>query len=158
MTVLTSIVKGGISGLVAVAPMTLTMALLHGKSPWHPRDPLPPREITEELAERTGVRNEMGEPAVRAASMANHIAYGAATGAVYGLVARRVGLPGAVSGVLFALTVWTVSYMGWLPALRFMPPATRQPASRNTLMIIAHVVWGASMGLMLGMLDRRRAA
>ncbi len=158
MTVLTSIAKGGISGLVAVAPMTLTMALLHGKSPWHRRDPLPPREITEELAERTGVRNEMGEPAVRAASMANHFAYGAATGAVYGLVARRVGLPGAVSGVLFALTVWTISYMGWLPALRFMPPATRQPADRNTLMIIAHVVWGASMGLMLAMLDRRRAA
>lgn len=148
--------KGSISGFTAAAPMTLAMAALHGKSPWHPRDPLPPRVITEELIDRAGVRGELDEGDVRMASTVNHFAYGAATGSVYGLVARRIPLPRIVSGVLFALSVWTLSYMGWLPALRLMRPATQQPAHRNALMVTAHVVWGAAMGLMLSLIDGRR--
>lgn len=158
MNVIASMIKGGVSGVLAVAPMTLTMALLHGKSPWHPRDPLPPREITEEIAERVGVRDAMDEQDVRAASAVNHFAYGAATGSIYGIVAQRMAVPPVASGVLFAASVWTLSYMGWLPALRVLPPATQQPGGRNALMIAAHVVWGASMGLTLAALDRRRDA
>jgi len=158
MNVMGAMVNGSVSGFAAAVPMTLVMTLMHGKSPWHPDDPLPPREITEELAERIGVLDEMDEPDLRVASTVNHFAYGAATGAAYGLVARRVGLPRVVSGVLFALSVWTLSYLGWLPALRIMRPATQQPADRNALMIVAHVVWGASMGLTLAMIDRRREA
>jgi hypothetical protein len=28
-----------------------------------------------------------------------------------------------------------------------MPPATRQPRERNAMMIAAHIVWGAALGL-----------
>jgi uncharacterized membrane protein YagU involved in acid resistance len=158
MNMVTPMLKGALGGLVAVAPMTLTMALLHGKSPWHRRDPLPPREITEEMAERVGLRDELSEQQVRAASTVNHFAYGAATGSAYGIIARRLAMPPVASGVLFAACVWTLSYLGWLPALRIMPPATEQRGSRNALMIAAHVVWGASMGLLFALLDRRRDA
>ena len=34
-----------------------------------------------------------------------------------------------------------------LGASGLMPPATRQPAPRNAMMIGAHVVWGAALGL-----------
>jgi uncharacterized membrane protein YagU involved in acid resistance len=36
--------------------------------------------------------------------------------------------------------------LGWVPAMRLMPPATRQPAARNFMMIVAHIIWGATLG------------
>ncbi|MEX0750042.1 MAG: DUF1440 domain-containing protein [Dehalococcoidia bacterium] len=158
MSLIAPMIAGSVSGLVATAPMTLAMAVLHGRSPWNARDPLPPREITEELAERTGLAESMDEREVRAVTTANHFAYGAATGSLYGVLADRVAVPRVVSGLLFALSVWTISYMGWLPALRIMPPATQQPADRNAVMIAAHVVWGISMGLVLSAIRRDRNA
>lgn len=38
--------------------------------------------------------------------------------------------------------VWTVSYLGWVPALGLLTPAGRHPSRRNARMIAAHLVWG----------------
>jgi uncharacterized membrane protein YagU involved in acid resistance len=60
--------------------------------------------------------------------------------------------------VPFALLVWLVSYLGWIPAANILPPATDQPKRRNALMIAAHVVWGVSLGSVFALLtDRERA-
>jgi uncharacterized membrane protein YagU involved in acid resistance len=52
-----------------------------------------------------------------------------------------------VTGVAYGLLVWTVSYLGWIPPAGLMPPATRQPRARRDMMIVAHVVWSAALGL-----------
>jgi uncharacterized membrane protein YagU involved in acid resistance len=157
VSVTRAITAGAVSGLAGTAPMTVTMALLHRRPPWSATDPLPPREITEELAERANVLDKLDEDEVRAATTANHFAYGAATGAMYALTLARLAVPRPVSGVAFALSIWTLSYMGWVPALRIMPPASQQPAERNAVMIASHVVWGASMGAVLALLQPRRS-
>jgi hypothetical protein len=36
------------------------------------------------------------------------------------------------------------------------PPATQHPAARNALMIGAHIVWGASLGLLADRIDAAR--
>jgi len=42
--------------------------------------------------------------------------------------------------------VWGGSYLGLLPSLGILRPATDHPAQRNALMIAAHLVWGATLG------------
>src|SRR5258705_9467837 len=85
-----------------------------------------------------------------------HFGYGSAVGAVYARIADNVPLPGAFKGVIFGLIVWAVSYLGLLPALGILRPATRQPRRRSALMIAAHVVWGAALGMLTDMIQPRQ--
>jgi uncharacterized membrane protein YagU involved in acid resistance len=52
----------------------------------------------------------------------------------------------SLKGALTGLAVWAGSYLGWLPAAGILRPATRHPWRRNLLMIIAHVIWGVTLG------------
>ena len=70
-----------------------------------------------------------------------HFAYGALCGA---LLAAATPRPGKVTGAAAGTAVWLTSYMGWIPALNLLKPATEHPARRNALMIGVHLVWGAS--------------
>lgn len=54
--------------------------------------------------------------------------------------------------------MWVASYLGWIPASRRLKAATRHPARRNGLMLIAHLVWGAALTASLRELERSRAA
>ncbi len=53
-------------------------------------------------------------------------------------------MPGGAAGrgMLFGLLVWIVSYLGLLPGLRVLTPATEHPVRRSALMVAAHLVWG----------------
>jgi uncharacterized membrane protein YagU involved in acid resistance len=141
------IILGALAGLVATVPMSLAMKAMHEQLPPEEQYPLPPRAITEELAARAGVRGEMDEGEREAATWANHFGYGAACGALYGALAANRRVPPLAAGVGFGLTVWAGSYLGWLPAAGILRPATEHPPRRNALMIAAHVVWGAGLGL-----------
>jgi uncharacterized membrane protein YagU involved in acid resistance len=81
------------------------------------------------------------------ATLAAHFGFGAASGALFSAAPSglRQQYPVA-TGVAFGLCVWGASYLGWVPAMRLMPPATRQPAARNFMMIVAHIIWGATLG------------
>ena len=151
-----NLLSGAVAGFAATAPMTAAMVAMHRFLPPQERYPLPPRHITEELAEEAGVNDQLSEPQRRAATMVNHFAYGAAAGALYAPLARNVPAHPLVKGIAFGLTVWTVSYLGLLPAAGILSPATRHPARRNALMIAAHVVWGAATGVLADRLDSRR--
>lgn len=135
--------RGAIAGLAATAPMTLAMALMHRQLPPHERYPLPPSEITA-VAEREALGRDLDPETHAAATLAAHFGYGAATGAIYGALAGE--RPGPASGAGFGLLVWAGSYMGLLPALGVLRPATEHPARRTALMIAAHLVWGAALG------------
>lgn len=144
------ILLGAVAGLVATAPMTLAMKLMHEQLPREERYPLPPRQVTEGMAEKAGVNEQLDEEGREAATWASHFAYGAACGALYGALSgeRADGRP-ALAGVGFGVAVWAASYLGWLPAAGIIAPATDHPARRNALMIAAHVVWGATTGVAL---------
>ena len=83
-----------------------------------------------------------------------HVVFGAATGGAYALLPRR-GAP-AVRGVLAALAVYVTSYQGWIPALGVLPPASRDRTARAAVMVLAHVVFGAVLGVAEDRLRRIR--
>lgn len=143
------IFNGALAGLAATLPMTLSMKLMHEQLPAKEKYPLPPRIITEEMTELVGIDEELDEPEMKGLTMLSHFAYGATCGAIYGPLSKRMPGGAVVGGIAFGLAVWTGSYLGWLPAAGILKPATEHPARRNALMIAAHVVWGATAGLLI---------
>jgi hypothetical protein len=138
------LVAGGAAGFVATVPMTLAMELMHERLPVQERYPLPPSEIVTVAEGAAGV--DLPPQLHPAATLAAHFGYGAAAGILYGPLVRNVALDPWARGVVFGLGVWTVSYLGLLPSLGVLRPATEHPGRRNALMIAAHVVWGAALG------------
>ena len=142
------------AGLLATLPMTATMGALFRALPRRERDPLPPRQITSRVLER--IAGEAAPEDVEVpATWISHFAYGAGAGLAFGLLPDERSLPPVAKGVAFGLAVWSGSYLGWLPAVGLMPPATRHPPGRVALMIAAHVVWGAALGALAGGPRRR---
>ena len=141
-------VAGVLAGFAATAPMTAAMELLFRRLPRHEQYPLPPREITEELTERTDIGDDLPEPHHQALTMAAHFGYGSSMGALYGLIFPRETKAPMLQGTAFGLGVWAASYLGLLPALGILKPATHHPPRRTLLMIAAHIVWGSTLGVL----------
>ena len=74
-------------------------------------------------------------------------------GSMYSTFTRKIQLPAALKGALFGLVVWGVSYLGWMPAAKFPTAASEEPARRNLLMIVAHLIWGAVTGMVVDLLE-----
>jgi uncharacterized membrane protein YagU involved in acid resistance len=130
---------GGIAGFVGTMAMTAAMRRMHARLPAKERYPLPPREIVDSAAEQSGI--PLPAEVAKDVSTAAHFAYGAAVGAVIGALNPT---PSKKSGALAGAAVWLASYMGWIPAVGILEPATGHPRRRNGLMIAAHLVWGWS--------------
>ena len=138
---------GALGGVSATGPMTIGMVWLHRLLPPKHRYSLPPREITMNLMEALGIHKKLGPDARAALTLINHFGYGAAAAILYSLAAWRVPAPALVKGPFFGALVWLVSYLGLLPALGVLDPATKHPQSRNALMFVVHIVWGLFVGV-----------
>ena len=149
-------VREALDGIAAGTVATLAMsALMLAAGRAGLLDRQAPSEITERALERIGGR-EAPDAAVAPLTVLVHVGFGAAMGAAFTLLHRRVarGVPPAAAGIAFALGVWALSYKGWAPALGLMPPAERDRPGRPQTMIAAHIVYGAVLGALAG---RRRA-
>lgn len=131
---------GGLAGTLAHSAVMLAgRALgLGGK--------LPPKAITDELVESLGV--DPGEHTRAGLAVVNHIAMGATTGALFGLVqppmSRRKSM---LAGAAYGLAVWVASYEGWVPhVLGALPRAHRDRWDRQAYLFAAHVAFGAALG------------
>ncbi|WP_448206335.1 hypothetical protein [Azospirillum sp. sgz302134] len=144
---------GALAGLAATVPMTWAMNRLHRQLPERARYPLPPRLITERVATEAGVGDAMTERQHELLALAGHYAYGAATGAGFAPVLRAVGGAPVATGVAYGLGVWAASYLGWIPAVGILRPATEHPAERVGMMLAAHVVWGGATGYLTARLS-----
>src|SRR5258708_3442092 len=113
--------QGAAAGVAGTVAMTLVMYQLHRRLPAAERYPLPPREITERAVRAFGPADPRTLPD---ASLNAHLAYGAVTGALLGLAARR---PGVATGAAYGVLIWAASYFGWVPMLRILKPANRHP-------------------------------
>lgn len=151
------LIRGAIAGTLATLPMTLVIESINRSLPPRERKPLPPRQITEQVAERTGAEKRADERTLDVATMTTHFAFGAAMGACYGLLAPRARLSPALTGTGFGLLVWTANYAGVLPALRLQRWPQDRPPMRNTTMIVGHIVWGSVLGLVESRLRSRLA-
>jgi uncharacterized membrane protein YagU involved in acid resistance len=150
------ILKGAVAGLLATLPMTIFMRAAWRMLPRREKYPLPPRLITRTLTKETGVDSKLDADQLTWLTLTFHFLFGAVAGSLYGALEQRVPIDENTKGSLMGLAVWSGSYLGWIPALGILPPATVQPWRRNLLMIIAHLIWGISLGILMRIMNARR--
>ena len=138
---------GAAAGVAATLVMSLELAL--AKSAGLLGEP-PPKKLTRRILTLFGARPS--RPSLYAATTAAHLAYGAGAGALYALLPRT--MRGPLPGTAFGIAVWAVSYAGWIPKLGLMRRPSRDRPGRPTSMVLAHVVFGASLDRALSRLDR----
>ena len=140
---------GLISGLFATAPMTLAMVAVHRMLPVDEQYALPPYKVTMEAGEKAGMQDALDDEESRVtATFVSHFAFGAGAGAFYPLFRAVVPLEGLSGGVAHGLAVWGANYLGLLPATGLYRSPEREPLGRHAMMIAAHIVWGAALGLL----------
>jgi len=134
---------GAAAGLAATAAMTGVLAVAAARG-WLGRPP--PEKIVEHAAPDLSASDR------KPVTVVSHFAFGAGAGAFYGLLGgwrAKSRLMSGLQGVGFGLTVWAVSYEGWVPALKIMPPAHRDRPARSATMVVAHIIYGAVLGLLM---------
>ena len=124
--------------------------------PARDQEPLPPRQITETVAAEAGVNNLLNEDDRKAATLLSHFGYGAAAALPFASISTGAKLHPAAEGALYGLAVWGGSYLGLMPATGLYRSATQESAPRNGMMIAAHLVWGAALGMTFHLLTRQR--
>jgi len=142
---------GALAGLIATLPMSVVMLALHKLFPPSERYPLPPEQITSELADRAGAESAGQGPMLDFLAGLAHFGFGTSAGSLFIPIAKVIPLPPLLTGLIYGFLVWFVSYQGWIPRARLLPPASREPTRRNLLMIVAHLVWG---GVLVWLLER----
>lgn len=135
----TKLLIGGIAGFVGTLTMTSAMSRGHRRLPREERYPLTPREIVDSTVEQVGMN--LGNDAAKDVTIAAHFAYGAACGALIAAASPKIT---ETKGALAGVGVWLVSYLGWIPGVGILRPATEHPLRRNLLMIGSHIVWGTT--------------
>ena len=143
---------GGIAGFVGTLAMTSAMARGHRRLPPEERYPLTPREIIDSTLDKAGAA--IANEAAKDLTLAAHFLYGAACGALIGAADAR---PSEGKGAAAGLGVWLASYLGWIPGVGILKPATEHPWRRNALMIGAHLIWGATTARAMRELSLARA-
>lgn len=149
-----AVVAGAVAGAGATVAMSAVMALAAraGLMGQHP-----PERIAEEALRAGGADRSTEERAEGPLAAVLHLGFGAATGAAYALLPASIrrAAPPPISGAVFGSLVWLVSYWGWVPALRILPPVPRDRPDRQVSMLVAHWVFGAALaGSLDGRLDR----
>ena len=142
------LLAGAAAGLIATVPMSVVMLAGHRLLPRREQYPCPTQEIAARVGAAVSLHGVVARRTRRLAGTALHFGFGGAAGAAYGLARERLPAPVPERGVEFGLLVWLGSYLGWIPALSILAPATEHPARRNALMIAAHVVWGVALGVL----------
>ncbi len=144
-----SILVGAASGAVATVAMSALMGVFDALGI---QESQPPREIASRTLASAGVAHDPESAPHNVFSALTHLAFGAAAGAAYAPIEKRLTVPPVASGIGWATVVWATSYLGWLPALGLQPPP-RENAPRLLPMLAAHVVYGAVLGVVTRALD-----
>jgi hypothetical protein len=140
------LVRGAAAGAAATVPMSLAMGAAHRLSAL---GKAPPRQITERLLLGLGRWPRRGRR--RAASLANHFAFGAAAGALAAPVLTRLRARPArlATAALYGAAIWAGMYGYALPALGLMARPARDRGDRQATMLAAHLIYGAALGALL---------
>ena len=148
--------QGAAAGLMATLPMTIFMQAAWLRLPAREMHPLPPRQITRKWLKQLVVPRRVSQPSQIVLTGVLHFLFGSMAGSLYGIVEEKLPLRSPVKGSLAGMVVWTGSYLGWIPVLGIMPPATKHPWRMNLLMIVAHLIWGVSVGVLAKKLNSKK--
>jgi uncharacterized membrane protein YagU involved in acid resistance len=142
-----SLARGAAAGLVGTALMTAAMLPLK-KASMSPGT-VPPRQITDNLLDKLGLRDYLSPPAFEASWIALHFGYGSVSGAAYALAQKASGGKCSfLAGAPFGMVLWAAGYCGWLPLTGLYPPPTRLPKRKVAAELIGtHLVYGMSTAL-----------
>lgn len=113
---------------------------------------LPPRKITRAALNKVNPGGGRSKTTLDLATAAMHLGFGVGTGAMFGVLSRRLGVrvPGVVQGAVWGSMVWAASYAGWVPALDIMPPPQKDRPDRPWVMFLGHLVFGGLLGAIAG--------
>lgn len=146
-------IDGAIGGTVGTVLMSLVML---GAKKAGFMGQLPPERITEAALEATG-EAQASKETVDVLTILAHFGYGIGAGVLFGIAVRRLrpSLDRGLLGVLYGSLIWLVSYQGWVPALGIMPPPELDRPSRPASMLVAHWVYGWTLGKVLARRSRK---
>src|SRR5215813_7357716 len=133
---------GGFIGTLAI------QALLTASQRWLPNTVPPLRQNPGEFMVKTGeeappdsMRRRIPQVVETGAAQTLAVGYGLTFGGLYALL-RPKGGPPFVEGVILGIVNWAAGYLGWLPALGFMPPVWRQKTPQAIAPIAEHALYG----------------
>lgn len=132
----------------AVATTAMSAVLLLARSAGAIAEP-PPQKATRAALPDLPKRDVPGTAIVA------HYGVGLAGAVAYALWPRRIR--GWHSGIAHGLGIWALGYESVLPRLGALPPAHRDDPERVATMVVAHVVYGGTLGATRRGLDRRAA-
>ena len=143
-----AVTDGAVGGLLATAVMSAAMLAakrvgLLGE--------MPPERIAGAVLVAGG-RGGWRERERDALAVVTHFGFGAAMGALFALVLRRLRpwIGPIPLGLIYGSLVWLISYRGWVPALGIMPPPERDRPGRPGSMVVAHWIYGSVLGALVG--------
>jgi len=149
---LKTVATGGIAGLLATLIMSACM-LAADYLGW--MNEQPPKTITSRVARKAGM--PVSGASLDVATGMAHLGFGIVGGSAFGLIARRLpSLPAsALVGVGYGLLIWATSYLAILPSLDLMPGPAEGERRRTPVMLFAHIVYGAALGIAGYVMQRR---
>jgi hypothetical protein len=115
-----------------------------------------PGEFVVHQAERalpTRLMQTIPEPAETIAAKASGLAYGMMFGAAYGAMRGMTGNTLA-DGAILGVGVWSVGYLGWLPASGLTPPPWKQKPRQLAASIGEHVLYGVATAAAFDVIHR----
>jgi hypothetical protein len=117
-----------------------------------------PMQVVDRM-EEVGLVKDLSPPSRRLLSAAAHFAYGAGTGAAFGLLRRERGGSGeeAAVGSALGILAWGAGWASWLPLTGVHKAPWTQKTPKVLLPVIDHAVFGAAWGLIYQAIRRGRA-
>lgn len=130
---------GGLAGAALMGPVHLAAAKFA-------KQEAPKGEDATETVAKTVIAKTTGRKLARAQKAKGgrvvHFAFGAAMGALYGLLAENVSFVAAGAGTLFGAAVYTGAHALTVPALGLAPGPAENGAAREATELGSHIVYG----------------
>lgn len=134
--------RGAVSGVAGTVVMTIPILVCQRLHLFYTP---PPEEISDNVARRTWLLPDLSHRSFPIFWIAAHLAYGATCGTLFSLSRRWTPGSPHVAGPLFGLSVWAISYLGFVPALRLYPWPADDSRPRQVVMIVTHGLFGLTV-------------
>jgi len=146
------ILIGAVAGAAATVPQSAVVWGLKYAGVYRRRPA--PEVVAERVTDTVVSLDDVPQPWLTPLKLAEHFGFGAAGGALFGLLTNVIR-PTVAAGVLTGLAIWKASYDGWIPALGILPPAEEDETGRQATMVIAHIAYGLALGALVERLASR---
>ncbi|HEX4056509.1 MAG TPA: DUF1440 domain-containing protein [Tepidisphaeraceae bacterium] len=114
----------------------------------------PGESVMHAAKDAIGALATIPKPVEHAVAMTAPFAYGAAFGALYGLVRRHSKHRSALAdGIVLGSVVYAAGYLGWLPTVGLTKPVWKQELPEIAGEVLRHVAYGVATAATYGMID-----